>query len=68
MPENTETPTSDDLVFVPDFQFIPGRHIYRQQGYYLICNSCVLQHAVFIGDKYLMVGEDENGTPILKKR
>ena len=52
----------------PDFQFIPkGNHEYRQQGPYLTCKSCDLEHAVFIGvDKHL-VGFDEKGQPIVKK-
>ena len=53
----------------PDYSFFPkGRHVYRQQGFYLICKSCELQHAVWIGPSKIMVGEDEEGNPILKKR
>jgi hypothetical protein len=53
----------------PDFIFFPkGRHIYRQQGYFLVCNGCDLPHAVFIGKDKVMVGEDSEGQPILKKR
>ena len=52
----------------PDFIFIPkGNHIYRQEGYYLVCRSCELNHAVFIGKDKILVGM-ENGQPILKKR
>jgi hypothetical protein len=53
----------------PDFIFLPkGRHIYRQQGYFIVCSSCDLTHAVFIGKDRVMVGEDSGGQPILKKR
>ena len=53
----------------PDFVFLPkGKHTWRQRGYYLVCVSCELQHAVFIGKDLIMVGEDKNGEPILKKR
>lgn len=53
----------------PAFTFTPaGRHTYRQEGYYLVCKSCELHHAVFIGPDKIMVGEDEKGNPILKKR
>lgn len=53
----------------PSFSFIPnGRHVYRQRGYYLICGSCELEHANWIGPDKLMIGEDENGKPIVKKR
>lgn len=53
----------------PDFEFIPsGNHEFRQQGPYLICYSCVLQHAVWIGMEKMMVGLDADGKPILKRR
>jgi len=53
----------------PDFEFIPsGNHEFRQQGPYLICYSCVLQHAVWIGMEKIMVGLDVDGKPILKSR
>ncbi len=53
----------------PDYSFIPnGTHLYRQQGPYLICKTCELEHATFIGMDKLMVGVAENGKPILKSR
>ena len=53
----------------PSYTFTPsGRHTYRQEGAYLICKTCELHHAVFIGMDKLMVGEDENGNPIVKNR
>lgn len=53
----------------PSYTFTPsGRHTYRQEGAYLICKTCELHHAVFIGMDKLMVGEDEDGTPIIKNR
>jgi hypothetical protein len=52
----------------PDYIFLPkGNHIYKQSGYYLICQSCDLGHAVFIGKDKIMVGESE-GQPIIKTR
>jgi len=65
-----EEPESEVLNFEkPDFEFIPkGNHEFRQQGFYLICNSCELQHAVWIGPKKIMVGLDKDGRPILKDR
>jgi len=72
MPEKPliEDPIEDEIEeFKPDFTFIPkGRHIYRQQGPYLICRECQLDHAVYVGMEKIMVGEDEDGTPILKLR
>jgi hypothetical protein len=53
----------------PAFTFTPaGRHTYRQEGYYLVCKSCELHHAVFIGPDKIMVGETEDGKPILKNK
>ena len=52
----------------PDYIFVPkGNHQYKQQGYYLVCTSCDLSHAVFIGKDKVMVGLQE-GQPILKTR
>ena len=53
----------------PSFSFIPkGFHTYKQQGFYLVCNSCDIQHATWIGSEKLMVGIQEDGQPILKDR
>lgn len=53
----------------PDFVFIPkGNHSWRQQGYYLVCRSCEIEHATWIGPNKIMVGIDEKGNPILKNR
>jgi hypothetical protein len=52
----------------PDYVFLPkGNHIYRQMGFYLVCSSCDLSHAIFIGKDRIMVGEKE-GQPLLKNR
>jgi hypothetical protein len=68
MPDENEEQLPEHEEYKPDFEYIPGRHTWRQQGYYLVCNSCLLQHAIFIGKDKLMVGEKEDGTPILKMR
>ena len=53
----------------PAFSFSPsGRHTYHQEGGYLVCKSCTLHHAVWIGMEKLMVGESDTGEPILKNR
>lgn len=53
----------------PEFTFIPkGIHNWRQEGPYLVCRSCEIHHAVFIGMEKMMIGIDENGNPILKSR
>jgi len=46
--------------------YIPKEgHEWRQQGPYLICNSCPLQHATYIGMKKQLIGF-ENSKPIFK--
>lgn len=53
----------------PDFEFKPNEyHDWRQQGVYLVCKSCELTHAVYIGPNKLMVGINDKGQPILKDR
>lgn len=53
----------------PDFTFIPKEtHEWRQQGYYLVCYSCEVKHAVWIGKDSVMVGLDAKGQPIIKTR
>lgn len=53
----------------PDFVFTPdGRHTWRQEGPYLVCRSCILHHAVHIGLDKIMIGENEDGKPIIKER
>lgn len=53
----------------PDFVFIPkGGHEWRQRGPYLVCMSCEIQHATWIGTERIMVGIDKGGQPILKRR
>lgn len=42
-------------------------HEWRQQGYHLVCHSCELDHAIYIGPGKELVGLDENG-PVFKKR
>jgi hypothetical protein len=60
----------EDLNFEkPDYVFDGQKHHdYRQQGYYLICKSCEIEHAVWIGENKLMVGTDKDGKPILEVR
>jgi hypothetical protein len=56
-------------VYKPDFVFIPqGRHVWRQEGPYLVCRDCGLHHAVFIGIENIMIGEESDGKPIIKSR
>ncbi len=55
--------TKPDYIFLP-----PGHHTFRQQGYYLVCKSCEISHAVWIGADKIMVGENKKGQPIIKKR
>lgn len=53
----------------PDYQFTPGAyHDWRQQGYYLVCKSCEIQHATWIGPDKLLVGYNDKLQPIIKLR
>ena len=53
----------------PDYVFVPkGNHDWRQRGYFIVCRSCELEHASWIGPKKILVGIDEKGQPILKAR
>lgn len=53
----------------PDFRFKPtGHHSYRQSGPYLICYSCEIQHAVWIGIENILVGFNKEDKPIVKSR
>lgn len=53
----------------PDFTFVPkANHEWRQQGPYLCCKSCEVEHAVWVGTDKMLVGLDEKGQPILKTR
>ena len=71
--ETEETPISpitETLDFdKPSYVFKPeAGHEWKQRGPYLVCISCELQHAVWIGMEKIMVGQEENGKPILKNR
>lgn len=53
----------------PDFVFTPReRHGWRQEGPYLVCKTCELQHASYIGMNKVLIGLDEEGQPILKDK
>ena len=63
-----EKPFVEELDFnKPDYKFKAKNCHYKQQGYYLICQTCEIQHAVYIGPDKRMVGEKKDGTPILQK-
>lgn len=70
VPEKNETSFLEEMDFSrPDFTFIPkGNHEWRQQGQFLVCKSCELEHAVNIGPDKLLVGFDQENKPIIKKR
>jgi hypothetical protein len=53
----------------PTYEFIPkGSHEWTQRGPYLVCKSCELEHATWIGMELIMIGLSEGGQPILKRR
>ena len=65
-----EEPIEEVLDFTkPDFTFEPKEHHdWRQQGPYLVCKSCEIEHASYIGMEKILVGLNEEGQPILKPR
>jgi hypothetical protein len=42
-------------------------HQWIQRGPYLICQSCPIVHALYIGTDHQLTGFEEDGTPILRK-
>ena len=53
----------------PEFTFIPkGIHNWKAEGIYLVCRSCEIHHAVYIGPNKMFVGLDEQGKPKLIDR
>jgi hypothetical protein len=41
-------------------------HKWRQKGPYLVCESCPVKHAIYIGTDKRLVGFKEDGEPIIK--
>jgi len=69
--EKKETEVVEDYgeVMQKEYEFIPNALChYKQRGIYLVCVSCELQHALFIGTDRFYVGDDENGRPILVEK
>lgn len=67
--DDVEEVQDDGEVLRKEYEFTPHALCkYKQRGPYLVCTSCELQHAVFIGIENMMVGEDANGKPIIKRR
>lgn len=67
--DEVEEAKDEGEVLRKEYEFIPsGLCKFRQRGPYLICCSCEIQHAVWIGMDKLMVGEDESGKPIVRSR
>jgi hypothetical protein len=53
----------------PSFKFEPNEHHeWRQQGPYLVCKSCDLEHAQWVGMNKELIGINDKGQPILKNR
>ena len=64
--KNEEQPYNFDN---PEFVFTPkGFHNWKQEGPYICCRSCDVEHAIWIGMEKIMVGIDEESRPILKPR
>lgn len=68
MPSKEDERQEESNLNHPDFEFKPGTvHNWRQQGYYIVCISCELQHALWVGENKILIGLDENG-PLFKTR
>jgi hypothetical protein len=53
----------------PEFVFTPkGVHNWRQEGIYVVCRSCEIEHAIYIGPNKMMVGLNDDGSPRLVDR
>lgn len=53
----------------PTYQFLPAQHHdWRQQGPFLVCKSCEIEHAAGIGMDKILVGLNPDGTPLLQDR
>ena len=53
----------------PTYSFKPKEsHDWRQEGPFLVCHSCEIKHAVYVGMDKVLSGIDKKGKPILKKR
>lgn len=68
-------PKSDNVEYFktkePLFEFNPevlAGHEWKQQGPFLICKGCELDHSLYIGIDKKLEGFDKKGSPILKKR
>lgn len=67
MPENQLISEGEQLQ--PDYTFTPKEvHDWRQQGPYLVCKGCEIEHAQYVGMNKVLVGVREDGTPILNNR
>lgn len=53
----------------PNFIFVPqGNHDWRQRGPYIVCVSCEIEHASWIGMEKMLVGIDKESQPIFKNK
>jgi hypothetical protein len=43
-------------------------HVWRQEGPYIVCDSCPVRHSFCIGIDKILTGIDRQGNPIIKKR
>lgn len=63
-----DEPLSEELNFDnPDYQFVPDHCQWVQRGPYVVCRSCELQHALYIGVENQLVGMT-NGKPLIKPK
>lgn len=69
--ENEEEKIDEEVLDFnkPDFIFTPKEyHEWRQQGPFLVCKSCEVEHASYIGMGKILTGLNDEGQPILVDR
>ena len=67
--DNEADEVQPETQLLNNIQYFPaGKHIWRQEGFYLVCRNCPLHHAVYIGADKMMVGNDDDNKPILINR
>lgn len=49
-------------------KFFSTKKVWRQRGFWLVCTNCPHDTAIWLGPDKIMVGEDENGKPILENK
>ncbi len=63
---DAETHVIDTKKAIEQFDLPARGHRWLQQGPFLICKSCPIEHSIFIGVNKRLVGYTDDNEPILK--